>query len=375
MKEIRLRDKHKILLAVTGLTPQIVTETLYALTVDSPNPWIPDEIRLITTAEGAERARLTLLDAETGHFHALCRDYDLTGQIHFDAASITVIRGHDGQPLADIRTPEDNTLAADTLLACVREMCTDERNELHVSIAGGRKTMGFFLGYALSLFGRPQDRLSHVLVNDPFESLTDFFYPPRIPKVLFTRDGRPMHTASAQVMLAEIPFVRLREGLPKEALLHGKPFAALVSTAQTAISPPALRFNIAQRQLYCGQDEVKLPPALFAWYAWLAECRQAGLGEGGFVRFADVSPEDYLDLYAQVVGPDSEAFSKIARNLAQGFEHTQFEQYKSKINRELRKQLSLASPGYEIVCQGERPWTRYGLTVNHISFVGISPKR
>lgn len=37
--------------------------------------------------------------------------------------------------------------------------------------------MGFFVGYALSLFGRAQDRLSHVLVSDPFESLTDFYYP------------------------------------------------------------------------------------------------------------------------------------------------------------------------------------------------------
>ncbi len=27
--------------------------------------------------------------------------------------------------------------------------------------------------YALSLFGRAQDRLSHVLVSEPFESLTD----------------------------------------------------------------------------------------------------------------------------------------------------------------------------------------------------------
>jgi CRISPR-associated protein (TIGR02584 family) len=48
---------------------------------------------------------------------------------------------------------------------------------LHVSIAGGRKSMGFFAGYAFSLFGRTQDRLSHVLVNDPFESFPDFYFP------------------------------------------------------------------------------------------------------------------------------------------------------------------------------------------------------
>ena len=49
---------HRILLAVTGLTPQIVTETLYALACREADPWVPHEIHLITTATGAESARL-----------------------------------------------------------------------------------------------------------------------------------------------------------------------------------------------------------------------------------------------------------------------------------------------------------------------------
>jgi hypothetical protein len=38
----------RVLLAVTGLSPQIVTETLYALAVDHQPVWIPTEIRIIT---------------------------------------------------------------------------------------------------------------------------------------------------------------------------------------------------------------------------------------------------------------------------------------------------------------------------------------
>ena len=52
----------------------------------------------------------------------------------------------------------------------IRAFTADPESALHVSIAGGRKTMGFFLGYALSLYGRAQDKLSHVLVSPPFES-------------------------------------------------------------------------------------------------------------------------------------------------------------------------------------------------------------
>ncbi|MBP6582128.1 MAG: hypothetical protein KA204_01445, partial [Chromatiaceae bacterium] len=44
----------RILLAVTGLTPQVVTETLYALAMERQPPFIPTEIHLLTTAEGAE---------------------------------------------------------------------------------------------------------------------------------------------------------------------------------------------------------------------------------------------------------------------------------------------------------------------------------
>lgn len=359
-----MTEKRKILLAVTGLTPQIVTETLYALAVARETPWVPDEIHLITTAEGAERARLTLLDLETGHFHALCRDYGLSEKICFATENILVIKGADGSPLSDIRTPEDNTLAADALLAEVRTLCADEDTELHVSIAGGRKTMGFFLGYALSLFGRPQDRLSHVLVNDPFESLTDFFYPPATPRVLYTRDGRPMHTSAAKVMLAEIPFVRLRDGLPKEALQHGSPFAALVSTAQEAVLPSGLRFDFEHRTVWCGKTPVKMPPANLAWYAWLASCRVQGLGENGFVRFSDVSPDGYLALYARIVGRTHSSLLQAEKLLSNGFEATQFEQRKSKINRELKTKLLLAAEPYLISCAGERPLTHYGISIN-----------
>ena len=72
-------DKYprRVLLAVTGLSPQIVTETLYALAVESRPTWIPTEIRIITTRRGEENARLTLLSDHPGWFHRLCEDYRL----------------------------------------------------------------------------------------------------------------------------------------------------------------------------------------------------------------------------------------------------------------------------------------------------------
>jgi len=41
----------------------------------------------------------------------------------------------------------------------------DPNIQLHVSLAGGRKSMRFFAAYALSLWGRDIDRLTHVLAG------------------------------------------------------------------------------------------------------------------------------------------------------------------------------------------------------------------
>ena len=215
----------RVLAMAVGLTPQVVTETVYALAVRREPPWVPTELLLLTTAEGAMRARLMLLDPQIGQFHRLCAEHGLTGRIRFGADDIVAIAGDDG-PLHDIRTPADNALAADAITAAVRRLCVDPEAAVHVSIAGGRKSMGYYIGYALSLFGREQDRLSHVLVNEPFENIPDFFFPPAQPRVVFGAGNRPASSADAVVQLAEIPFVRLRSGLPAELLSGAASFGA-----------------------------------------------------------------------------------------------------------------------------------------------------
>lgn len=238
----------RILLAVTGLSPQIVTETLYALAVANDEPFIPTEIHLITTAEGAERARLALLSDEPGWFHRLRADYRLP-DIAFDAGHIHVLHDAAGQPLADIRSPQDNQLCADFITEKVRALSSDSTAALHVSIAGGRKTMGFFLGYALSLFGRPQDRLSHVLVSEPFENSLNFFYPTPYENVITTSGNKHADARYARVSLAEIPFVSLRHGLPT-ALLDGRAsFNATVDAARAALGPASLEIDLGTREV------------------------------------------------------------------------------------------------------------------------------
>lgn len=361
-----MKTRRRILLAVTGLSPQILTETLYALTIVQTPAWIPDEIHLITSGEGAERARLSLLDPNDGQFHAFCRDYPVGKNICFTAENIHLIRDAEGQPLSDIRSPEDNARAADTIHALVRQCTADPATELHVSIAGGRKTMGFYLGYCLSLTARPQDKLSHVLVSDPFESLPDFYYPPATPRLLHTRDGRPIHTADARIMLAEIPFVRLRPLLPPAALVPELSFSDAVAATQAHLEQPCLRINLAQRQIQCGRTQLSLAPQLFAWYAWLA--RRAEQGQPP-VRHTDADPAEFLDLYAQIISRDAVDWEKAANLLSEGFSKEFFEQKCAKVNAHIKKALGLSATPYLITRQGQRPLSRYSLTLGSENIV------
>lgn len=351
----------RILLAVTGLSPQIVTETLYALGVATESggvPFVPTEIHLITTESGAKIARTALLHPDGGQYHALLRDYPQLGRPSFDERSIHIIRDAQGQPLADIRSPAENASAADSITALMAELTRDDQAQLRVSIAGGRKTMGFYLGYAFSLFARPQDELSHVLVSAPFESHPEFFYPPTTPRRLPTSTGQHIDTADARITLARIPVVRLRHGQP-QALLDGhSSFGDTVAAIQQSLAPPHLNINLPNRRVQCGPATIKLPPAQLAWLAWWA---QQTLQQRGPQSWRSADANAFLALYRQVVGIDAAAFENAQKRLQGGMEKEFFEQNNAKLERALKAQLGLAAAPYLLATSGHRPHTTRSL--------------
>ena len=338
------RYARRILVCVTGLSPQVVTETLYALAVRREPRFVPTEVHLITTQEGAHRARLLLLHPSDGRFHRLCSDYGLSG-IHFPDSNIHVLRSADGKPLSDIRTEEENAATADRIVDIVRRLTADSDSAVHASIAGGRKTMGFYLGYALSLYGRPQDRLSHVLVPPAFESHSDFFYPtPESRIVTVGEDNRPEDTQQAEVTLADIPFVRLREGLDARLLEGEASYTEAVAAAQSAIGPPHLIIDLFGKRIIAGSREVHVPPAQLALLSWIARVQVEGRGPIHCPKDGFPDPgyaEAYLREYAEI--GDAEASGTADRLREEGGMTKQFfEQHKSRLHRILRKTLGRA---------------------------------
>ena len=327
----------RIVLCVAGLSPQVITETFYVLATRE-NTFIPTDVHIITTAEGANRIHLTLLenDPRERHFHRLCDDLGLNPEtIRFNADTIHQIGDH--EPLDDIRSIGDNETAADAITALVRKLTADPQTAVHASIAGGRKTMGFYLGYAMSLFGREQDRLSHVLVSPPFESHPQFYYPPKEPRVLRDRDNRPIHTRDATITLADIPFVRLRGHLDGSILGEETSYSETVRRAQRNVDPPTLMLDRDHKTIHCGDHAVVLSPSLFAFYAWMA--RRLLADNPGIHWTQNNVREEYLEEYVRVVGEYSGDYENASLSLRRGMDKDFIDPKVSKINKQIENIL------------------------------------
>ena len=347
-----------VLLAVTGLTPQVITETLYAL--HHQGQIMPEKIHILTTSEGYQRAKLTLIN--DGWLKRFYDDYRLP-MPDFSEQHIHVLQQANGEALIDIRTQADNQAMADGITEWIRTLTADPNISLHISIAGGRKTMSFYAGYALSLYGRAQDRLSHVLVEADYEAHPQFYYPTPYSNVIYGNDAtrKPLDTLNAEVMIADIPFVRLRHGLDT-ALLEGKSsFSQSVAKAQQALGSAFLRVDLINRMLIAHEMAVKLSPADLAFYGWLLKrqalgvlaptCPNEGAPEQGYA-------EEYIEHYHLINGGFG-VTDRTLKALQEGMSKAFFEQRKSRINKVLQKTLAQVASSYLIVPVGKRPQTRY----------------
>ncbi|QQS46603.1 MAG: TIGR02584 family CRISPR-associated protein [Acidobacteriota bacterium] len=372
----------QILLFVAGMTPQIITETLYALTQERGE--CVDEIRVITTLGGRDKLLKTLLDPEHGKFLDFCRDYGIDpATIKFDETTITLLRTPDGRTLKDIRTREENDYAADQICEIVRELARDDNTRIHASAAGGRKTMSIYLTTAMQLFGRGFDRLSHVLVSEDFETHPDFFYIPPEPRELEIRDRqgnfiKKVSTSDAEIHLADIPFIRLR-GLRSDWLDHGGySYGRLVEQAQKDLdlseSLHDLRIDLVRRVVSVAGFSVVLSKREMFFYAMFARLCRNGRG---FIRPSEINVEILDETFRSITSatggerplaeydlvPGYDFLIGMLNDLEHNYEVFQktFLQIRSRINRKLSEAGIRGL--YLIEARGGYSETGYGITV------------
>jgi CRISPR-associated protein Csx14 len=369
----------EILIFVAGATPQIITETIYALAMQNP-PVYADELHIITTTAGRSAIKKCLL--QEGHLQSLCVAHDIPIP-HFDELPLHVISNDQRIELEDIRTVEDNEAAGDFISNFIQRLSTDPETRLHCSLAGGRKTMSFYIGSALQLFGRPQDRLYHILVSPEFESNPAFFYPPKIDTFIDCRmpDGsiQARNARESVVELAELPCIKLGALTPKE----GQQYREMVRLGQhevdTSVHQPLLHIHLTERSLYIGDRPVELIPVQLMLYAAILRqkvdhckyqdrqyCRDC---TGCYETIVDFSSREALNVmardYAAIYAGNHGRVDDLLDKWPDGIDTQALRAIISKINRTIREQVADETliPLYTITTDRKYGSSRYGIKV------------
>ena len=171
--------KKEILVSVLGTSPAIITETLWYLIYKEKREI--NAIYVITTTEGRDgREGQEKPSSKLIHYvHKMIEEYGIKS-IDFSEENLLVIKDKNGKELRDILSREDNDSAANFIINSIRNIIRENPDSiLHCSIAGGRKTMSSYMALALTLLGRKDDKLYHVLAPNELERNRDFYYPPR----------------------------------------------------------------------------------------------------------------------------------------------------------------------------------------------------
>ncbi|MCX7834062.1 MAG: CRISPR-associated ring nuclease Csm6 [Ignavibacteria bacterium] len=277
-----------ILIAVSGLTPQIISETFFCLAVKKKIQI--NEILVITTARGRDiilgndneynkKRKYPPLEKE---LKRMCIMYKLKPPV-FTSSNIKVANEQSIE-LYDIRDDKHNILFPNKVCEIIKEKTNDKNSVLHCSISGGRKTMSVDLAFALSLFGRMEDKLYHVLIDESLE---------------FSKFFPESKSEAKKLEIAEIPYVRLRPLLgeiTKNKVFTKMSYIELVKYTQQQLkikSADVLYINSRRREIFFGSNEpVKLEPKKFDLYCYLINIKREGRETESIVNLAERICED-----------------------------------------------------------------------------------
>lgn len=356
------------LLAVCGLAPQVITETLYALNQQGTQV---DAIRILTTRAGKDACIGQLLRSSDGEYYNYMEQYGYDPvKVDFAPRHIKSALNEDGTEIHDIDTEEENERFLQLCMDETFNLTKDANNRVLFSVAGGRKTMSACLSLAAQCYARPQDRIYHVLVSpSEFLNCRDFFFPPKIPQMVDvkTADNNPcrMETSLAQITLVPMPFFPLRAQLTASMLQHPESPASLMLSLIREVRHE-LTIDMLERKIVWKGVELDVSAARLAVYALLAlnkkefDCNRSSCQECErcYLTFEQISEKQDLltKLYLKMTTRE------VRKNGIANLDNLEFSSYRSKLNKEIVHCFGeYEARKLQVDSVGQRPVTRYGI--------------
>ena len=344
-----------ILVSIAGLSPQIITETLYYYLIERKPPFWIDEIKVLTTSPGKQKIINMLLDKNKGKFYSFCKDYNIDPKsIKFDESSITVL-GSDA-PVEDIISDKDSAIIGNEIVQFIKEITLIPDSKCIFSAAGGRKTMTAYLALAAQLYAKDDDILCHILVSPDFESNKDFYYIPPNNKKIEVKDAsgntlKILETKDAKIYSSEIVFLKLRKLLNiKDDLFYDD----LVGIAQKKIDycgDKIVAFDIKNNSVLLGSKKITLRPielSIYYMFHYLKiKCKNDFCGDctDCYLSINDLSSDDnikiVLNVYEKIYSKNSGQYERLAESFKKQNKGDEFFiQNITNINKKIKKHLN-----------------------------------
>jgi len=229
-----------ILLVLVGTTPAVLTETVWALAFEE-DPVLPDRIIALTTRSGADLLKEKLFT--NGHWKDLKtvlsdRGIAIGNRLSFGPIgdSVRVVPAADRQTeLEDVRSLADAEAMAEFCMETVRAFTESEHTRLIVSIAGGRKSSSALLHSVMTLLGRHDDRITHVLVDPEWER-SDFFFPGCQGVLKQPNNQEWIDTSKVEITLMDVPFVPMRYFFERELKKAAGSFTRVIREMRSRVA-------------------------------------------------------------------------------------------------------------------------------------------
>lgn len=251
-------EKRIVLVAAIGTSPAVLTETVWALAHSKPAV-VPSQVVVITTATGRARLDAELLSGETAAWPALVaalKREKIPGAdgLRFGRTDIRILPDANNDEADDIRSAEDSMRAADFMLGVVRQYTEEPNTVVYSSIAGGRKTMSSLLLSCMSLLGRENDKVFHVLTTPELPVANPrFYFPQKGARHVYKEIGVEKSVLSSEVAieLFEVPFVPIRGWFAEKFNSLAPTYAELVNNCRRqsprAVVYPKIEIDFARK--------------------------------------------------------------------------------------------------------------------------------
>ncbi len=258
--------RRNVLLAGMGMTPQVLTNALYEFWIKRKKPI--HLIEVLTTASGLARMEERgFLDPKKNPVEKLYSEYRLSSKkIPRPEFSRATVRIPGGMKSRNLDNKDDNEIMEEAIAERMRYWTAQDDVDLHVLLAGGRKTMSAYMILGMTVYARPQDELFHVLLNGPeakINSIPNWFYP---------RVNKPKEANWTN--LFEVPFPRLRNTIMRSRKdLLNKPLRKVFPALNEALEAPRLVVNFDDKQhlITINGQELDAAPRELWWLAIMAE--------------------------------------------------------------------------------------------------------